>query len=304
MKRGYLLTTLMALAVSASLIAQPAEVKDPTPPAGDTVGSPAEATGGPDAFGYTYADSAEPNCTYQFVDIAATGTFLFDGDDTSSGPVALTEPIDIYGTSFSDIVMTSNGYMSTDATDTGPDLSNDCPLPAAPSTGGGARLYPLHDDLDLETGIGSGLAEYFAECPRVNDRCPIESCTVFQWDDVAHFPGGVDEPTWDMEVILYHKTNDIVYQIGAGNMETGSGSTTGLQDFPPPTTGLTYACDTAGSVLDDSGVCILHPNPVPDDCFPEIPSPVEVPTANNLGLLALFLGLAAAAIFVLRRRLA
>lgn len=300
MNRGVYLASFLTLALSSALIAQPAEVKDPNPPSGDSGGTVSQATGGPDAFGYTFADNAEANCAFQFVDIAASGTFLFDGDDTSSGPVALTDPFDFYGTSLTSIVMASNGYMSTDGTDTGPDLSNDCPLPAVPSTGGGARLYPLHDDLNLAAGIGSGLVEYFATCPRPNDRCPIESCTIFQWDDVQHF-GGTE--TWDTEVILYHLTNDIVFQTGAGNPETGSGSTTGVQN-DGATIGLTYACNTAGSILDDSGVCIIHPNPAPPECFPVIPSPVEVPTANNFGLIALFLGLAAAAFFVLRRRFA
>lgn len=302
MNRKIFLTSFMAFMLAAALVAQPGEVKDPNPPIGDVGGSSSQATGGPDTFGYTFADNGEANCAFQFVDIGASGTFLFDGDDTSSGPVALTDPFDFYGTSLTSIVMASNGYMSTDPTDTGPDLSNDCPLPVTPSTGGGARMYPLHDDLLLETGVGGGVVEYFATCPRPNDRCPIESCTVFQWDDVQHF-GGAGE-SWDTEVILYHLTNDIVFQTGAGNPETGSGSTTGIQDSPPPTTGLTYACNTVDSIPDNSGVCFIHPNPAPPECNPVIPSPVEVPTANNFGLLALFLGLAIAAFFVLRRRFA
>ncbi|MCB1056573.1 MAG: hypothetical protein KDD11_13810, partial [Acidobacteria bacterium] len=168
------------------------------------------------------------------------------------------------------------------------------------STGGGARMYPLHDDLILNTGVGGGFVEYFADCPRTNDRCPIESCTIFQWDNVEHFGGG---GPWDMEVILYHRTNDIVYQIGAGNPELGSGSTTGVQN-DGATIGLTYACNTGNSIPDNTGVCIIDPNPAPPECNPIIPSPVEVPTANNFGLVALFLGLAAAAFFVLRRRFA
>ena len=42
-------------------------------------GTTSEATGGPDAFGYSWADQAEANCAYQFVDISGTGTDLGDG---------------------------------------------------------------------------------------------------------------------------------------------------------------------------------------------------------------------------------
>lgn len=260
------LLLLASTATPAVLEAQ--EIKDPNPPQGSGGPLP-DDTGGPDAFGYTYADDAEPTCTGGgFVDISATGMQVVVGDDVSSGPVALGgDTFNFYGTDFTSLVMASNGYISTDPTDTGPDLSNDCPLPAPPSTGGGARMYPLHDDLDLEAGFGEGYFQYFATCPRPNDRCQAgEACSIFQWDDVAHFPGGAAAPTWDIQVILYHDTNDFVYIIGAGNPELGSGSTTGIQDFPPPTTALVYACNTAASVPDDTSICWFHPNPVPGTC--------------------------------------
>lgn len=277
------------------------EVKDPNPAVG-VPGEAPDATGGPDGFGYTYADQAS-GCAYNFIDISATGTFVVDGDDTS-GTVSLSAPFDFYGTPFTALQMAANGYISTDTTDTGPDLSNDCPIPAAPSTGGGARMYPLHDDLDLESGIGEGVAQYFPVCPRPSDRCAAnEDCTIIQWDDVAQFPGGAAAPTWDMQVILYHQTNDFVYQIGPGNPETGSGSTTGIQDFPPPTTALSYACNTAGSVPNDTAICFAHPNPLPAECLPYVPPVIqEIPTLGGIGLAALALVLGTMAFFVLRRR--
>jgi hypothetical protein len=147
------------------------------------------ATGGPDTFGYTWIDSLEPaGPVFVGHDISATGTFTHDGDDTSSGPVTLAVPVDFYGTIYTQLVIASNGYISTDLSDTGGDLSNDCPLPASPSTGGGGRFYVVHDDLDLEPGIGSGYYEYFASCPRAADRGPNTGCSIFMWDDVSHYP--------------------------------------------------------------------------------------------------------------------
>ena len=259
------LAALALIAASGGLSAQ--EQKDPNPPQAKAALS-LRTVGGPDGFGYTFADGAELTCTAGgFIDISATGAPVVAGDDVSSGPVALGAAFDFYGTSFTSLVMASNGYISTDPTDAGPDLSNDCPIPAPPSTGGGARMYPLHDDLDLEPGIGQGFYQFFATCPRPNDRCPAgEACSVFQWNDVAHFPGGGVAPIWDLQAVLYHDTNDFVYIIGPGNPELGSGSTTGIQNFPPPTTGLLYACNQAGSIPDDTTICWFHPDPVPGGC--------------------------------------
>jgi len=245
------------------------------------------ATGGPDAFGYTWADQAEATCSYNFVDISATGLQIVNGDDTASGGVALSAPFDFYGTVYNQLNMASNGYITTDPADTGPDLSNDCPLPVTPSTGGGARMYPLHDDLELVAGTGRGLIQYFAVCPRPSDRNPGEACTVFMWDDVTHYGGG---GPWDMEAIVYHQSNDFVFQIGPGNPELGSGSTTGIQDPPPPTTGLTYACNTAGSIPDNTAVCFFHPG------F----SPAAIPTLSEWGMIIMGLLLGIAAITILR----
>jgi uncharacterized repeat protein (TIGR01451 family) len=86
---------------------------------------------------------------------------------------------------------------------------------------------------------------------------------------VAHYPGGGGAPTWDLEVVLYHTTNDLVFLYGAGNPERGSGSTTGLQSDPtsgPGFTGLQVACNGAGSIPDQATLCIFHPNPVPGVC--------------------------------------
>jgi len=291
MKRITVLTALLMLVLPlVGFSVEPP--KDPNPAQGSPDGLPNNATGGPDAFGYTFADTAEAECGYQFVDITATGTSITSGDDSSSGPVALGAPFDFYGVSLTDLVMTTNGTLSTDPTDGGGDLSNDCPLPATPSTSGGARLYPLHDDL-ITT---DGLMEYFTACPRPNANCSVpEDCTIFQWNGVTHFGGG---GPWNQQAILYHQSGDMVFQVEPGNPEAGSGSTTGIQN-EAATDGLTYACDTAGSVPDNTGVCFFHPTPA--EACAGLPI-VAIPTANNFGLLALLIGLSIAAFFLLRRR--
>ncbi|MBL8187990.1 MAG: hypothetical protein JNK38_08285, partial [Acidobacteria bacterium] len=216
------------------------------------------ATGGPDTFGHTWRDNQGANpIPYQFIDISGTGTVLGSGDDEGY-PYTLQAPFSFYGQAVTTVAATTNGYISTDQTDDGPDLSNDCPLPSVPSTGGGARIYPLHDDLILN-GNNSIKVQYFATCPRPNDYggC-AEACTVFMWDNVEHFGG--NGATWDMEAILYHTRNEIVYQIGPGNPETGGGSTTGIQNAAA-TIGLNVSsCNTAGSIPNGYAVAIFAPN--------------------------------------------
>lgn len=229
---------------------------------------------GPDGFGYKSIDSLEAGGpVFDFIDISATGQMVIVGDDVSSAsaapngigaPIALPAPFTLYGVVYNQMNMCSNGYITTDPADTGPDLSNDCPIPAVPSTPSttGARIYPLQDDLDLEDGFGAGYYEYFESCPRASDTGCDMGCHVFMWDNVAHFPGGAAAATWDMETILYDN-GDIVFQIGAGNPETGSSSTSGIQSesfgdtTTPPVFGLTHVCNTADSVPDNTAIRIF-----------------------------------------------
>ena len=179
---------------------------------------------------------------------------VFSGDDVSGvvGSLGGTGSVSFYGVDYTSLTMASNGYISTDPTDTGPDLSNDCPLPSTPSTGGGARMYPLHDDL-----ISDGYYQYFPVCPRPADLSGgTGGCHVFQWANTTHFGGGGE--TWNQWTIIYDGTSDMVFQVGTGNPETGSGSTTGIQN-DGATIGLTYACNTAGSVPDNTAVLFANP---------------------------------------------
>jgi len=277
---------LLALAAAAS-VAMAQEVKVPNDVPSER-GTAPPSTGGPDAFGYVFADSTTNQCTFNFIDITATGTSVVSGDDAGA-PVNLPGPaLDFYGETVTDIAMTTNGYLSTDSTDTGPDLSNDCPLPAPPSTGGGGRYYPLQDDLIT----ADGLFEYFPNCPRPSGAVAGEGCYVFQWNGVEHF-GGMGE-TFSFQAVLYDTSYAIVFQYGAGNPETGTGSTTGIQNLAA-TDGLTYACDAAAPVTaGDGAVCMYHPD------FPfGVPT---IPTLNVWGLVALILMMALVAGFMVRRR--
>lgn len=263
MKRVMLSIMILSLvAVGAPTFAQPepVEAKDASPP-GIGIGVGEATSCAPDAYGYMCDDTVP----FVAADISGTGALVASGDDSSSGPVALggAGVFQFYGVDLTAVNAATNGYLTSDPTDTGPDLSNDCPLPAPPSTGGGARLYPLHDDL-----ISDIYYEYFASCPRAADRGGNQGCHVFMYDDVTHFGGG---GPWQMWAILYEDTSDITYQIGPGNPETGSGSTTGVQN-DAATIGQTYTCNVAGDVPDNTAVTYYNPDAV-------------VPTTGPIGLL-------------------
>jgi hypothetical protein len=208
-----------------------------------------------DPFSYIALDETEPGGpVFNFIDISGTGTLVAKGDDRSSinsgilAPVTLGAPFSFYGESYTELVPSTNGYISTSPTDGGTDLSNDCPLPGF-ATGG--RMYVLHDDLEADQLAESGVYyEYFAVCPRPHDGGGNMGCSIFLWKGANHWPS--TSAHFDYEALLYDN-DDMVFQVGAGNPEQGSGSTTGIQD-PTGTHGLTYACNEANSITDNRAV--------------------------------------------------
>ena len=270
---------ILALAGAASVaLAQEIKAPNDIPP---VRGDVPPATGGPDTFGYVYADSTTAQCAFDFIDITDSGASVVSGDDTSAAVNLPGSSLDFYGETVTDIAISTNGYLSTDPTDSGGDLSNDCPLPAVPSTGAGGRYYPVQDDLIT----ADGLFEYFPTCPRSSGAVADEGCYVFQWNGTEHFGGGGE--TFSFQALLYDTSFAIVYQFGAGNPEEGAGSTTGIQNAAFDD-GLTYACDVPTPVTaGDGGVCFYHPD------FPftggEQPESTPIPTLSTWGLLALVL---------------
>ncbi len=225
------------------------------------------AQGGPDAFGYTFITNQPPGPTISstFLDLNSTvpaGVVVGSGDNLGY-TVPLAQSFNFYGTNYNSLLVSTNGYISTDLTDLGSDNTNDCPLPAAPSSGGGGRIYPLHDDLFL-LGPGSRiLQQFFMNCPRTNVGGGTEPCTVIMWDNAQFAFDDPDigdivpvGPPFDFEVILFHTSREIRVQVAAGNADHGATTTTGIQN-PAATTGLTVACNTANSIPDNFAVSFI-----------------------------------------------
>jgi hypothetical protein len=127
-------------------------------------------------------------------------------------------------------------------------------------------MYVLHDDMEADQLPESGVYyEYFAVCPRPHDGGGDMGCSIFLWKGANHYPSSTH---FDYEALLYDNGH-MVFQMGAGNPEQGSGSTTGIQD-PTRTHGLAYACNEGGSIPDNRAVWFSMPKQIEIDVRPTI----------------------------------
>ncbi len=132
------------------------------------------AAGGPDAFGYRWADSDEPGGpAFNWIDISGTGTLItLTGDDATSAPVALGFNMPLYGTLFDSFRVCTNGWLSFTSAATA--YSNQ-PLP---NSGAPENLVaPFWDDLTMVSG-GQVFFENFG------------NSAIIQWTNVPHYSAG------------------------------------------------------------------------------------------------------------------
>jgi hypothetical protein len=166
-----------------------------------TAGDPVIAGhGGPDAFGYRWADSDDPlGPAFAWEDIAAVGTPIpLNGDDQNLGPFPLPFPFPFYGNTFTSFRISSNGWVSF--TNTTSALSNYAlPNTSAPEN----LLATFWDDLNFNPSAGSARAYYhydgtkfiisFLDVPRYSSGGPY----TFQ---ILLYPSGtVDFQYLDMQ---------------------------------------------------------------------------------------------------------
>ena len=215
-------------------------------------------TGGPDTFGYTFRDSAEPDGpVYNWVNISATGTNAGIGTNSTHGPLPLGFTFNYYGTDYTDIWMGSEGWLTV-----GPDVplvdnTNDCPLPS--QNGNNNVIGGIWDNLNsaITTPNGAGYYQSFAA-----GSCPYNgypgACFVAQWQGTYY--DQLPVPPFDdltFEIILLDN-NDIVIQMQDVGVRAGSGSTTGIENSNA-TDGLVYACNESSSLTNNSAVQFYYP---------------------------------------------
>jgi subtilisin family serine protease len=76
------------------------------------IGIAPQSSGGPDTFGYNWSDSDEDQVTYDWTDISSIGTSLSFGDDTVSTALDLGFSFNFYGTDYTQVYVSSNGFLT------------------------------------------------------------------------------------------------------------------------------------------------------------------------------------------------
>ncbi len=159
------------------------------------------ASGGPDSFGYYYADSNAsggiPYSSSIFSTAASSGTSLATagGSNNSSESVALPFNFSFYGTSYSSLYVCANGYVSPTSTCTSSNTSF--------SSNTQAMMAPFWDDLDM-SGSSSFVYTY------TSGTSPNRIFTVAFVDAERHDHSG--EGGVSFAIQLYETSNLIVYQ--------------------------------------------------------------------------------------------
>ncbi len=147
--------------------------------------------GGPDAYGYIFKDSDEPDGpTYNWIDITGTGTEVATGalgDDDIVGPFPIGFSFPFYGNAYTQFYVNSNGTIVFDGTYISygnaqmPTTNYDVPF-----------IAWFWDDLDPADGA-DGLVYY----ETIDDHLVIE---FYQYDQ---YPNGATQYWITAEVILY-----------------------------------------------------------------------------------------------------
>ncbi len=149
----------------------------------DEPGSAASLTGGPDAFGYTFADSAEPGGpVFAWTDISTTGTPVSlaaygctggGAGDEGRAAVALPFAFPFYGSSFSTVYVYANGLLGFDGSATTTCTFTNAGIPATAAPNGLIAGY--WEDLDLTSAgsirtqtVGGNFVVQYTNVPRYN----------------------------------------------------------------------------------------------------------------------------------------
>ena len=283
-------------------------------PGPSNMGAMPEAAGGPDDFGYIYADNAEAACAglYTYVDIASTGTAagLVGVDDGHVGPFPIGFSFDFYGTPQTEFYIGSNGVVYF--VDVYLGLSNTCPLPAVQGGYGVDTFIGLyHDDLVIQPD-GEVYYETFAACPVGAGG----QCTVIQYYNARAY-SGTDGDDMDFEVVLFADGSVVMlYQQPSGSdagQNNGGSATIGIQGSAnaSPVYAIEYSCNTA-SLASGLAVAFAPLNAttggVPNACgqppTPTPTGPAPIPTTSNTGLIVLALLLVVTALVLIGRRVA
>ncbi|MDP8255668.1 MAG: hypothetical protein P9M14_07965 [Candidatus Alcyoniella australis] len=198
------------------------------------------ATGGPDTFGYTWSDE----CAYEWTD-TSLATEVELPDDGYEGPLPMGFSFLFYAELYQQFYIGSNGIISFEQ---GVNTEfNQCPLPNAAEPNN--LIAAVWDDLD-PSSAGKVSYEVMGEDPGRK--------LIISYEDVP-FYGTSDLVS--VQLILYEPGNRIRIQVQTTGGAQGAASTTGIEG-PQGVSGLSYACNSAGSIPDSTCVEFSYPSSI------------------------------------------
>lgn len=222
--------------------------------------------------GYGHFGSADPAlCAYLPIDLdGATPLGLSAASpavgalDDGAAQFTLAGPLRFYGSDYTSLVVSSNGYVAfaaDTAEENGGDFSNDAYLPAVPDNAAfaTARIFAYHDELSGE-GAGAALRQqHFTACPRPSGLVADEACTVVHWHDWSRLG---ESQLIDVQLVLYHASHAVAVQYGALDAGAGASACVGLQSHNAEDGGA-WSCNGARPLGAGSAVCFFDPAHLP-----------------------------------------
>lgn len=173
--------------------------------------------GGPDAFGYSWIDSDEPDGPpFQWFDIKSVGTQItswIGSSDDGYASVTLPFTFPFYGNNYTTANVVTNGFLQFAGTSTA--FSNTAiPSTALPNN----SIYAFWDDLNFAEAGGT-MWYYFDSA---NQRF------ILQWDSVSHYSPGTTPGRYTFQIVL--KPNGEIFTYYRRMIATVNSATIGIEN--------------------------------------------------------------------------
>jgi len=206
---------------------------------------PHPVQGGPDAFGYTWANSHAPGGPpNEFLDISSIGNIGITNDDQAVN-VALPWAFPFYGGSYSSVDVTSNGWLGFNLGEYPAYSNGTIPDGYEPNN----AIYVLWDDLYPPY---SGSVHYYHDA--------FANRVIFQWNAIASIYNSTDLYTFQA---ILHPSGEIILQY-IDVAETFAASNTVALENADSSVGLQVRANNSGSVMEDNlAIRFTPPQPRP-----------------------------------------
>ncbi len=211
------------------------------------------ATGGPDDFGYSYADNEEATVTYEWIDISGMSPeSLTLEDDGESTAIAIGFPFTFYGITYENLYIHANGFVKFDAEVFEYFMGDQCPLPSKDDVNGMIAFF-LRDFNPADGGtvryaqdLSSDPARFIVEFDNVPRCC------------AGDYPTGLGPDPVSVQLVLY-SNNEIQVNVLDPGPTQGGDTTIGLE-APDAIAGLNYrGCLITQSVVSETAVRFYPP---------------------------------------------